>query len=278
MFVFFSFQKRKIPKQKVILLLINTTAMSYINYRIEGHTGILEFNRPEKHHAFNKTFLEELSALLEREKANPDLHILILTGGGEKAFSSGVDLSALLDLKTVEAAREFALLLESTSEKIFRFPKPTIAFINGFALGGGLGFATAADIRIMSTTAKVGYPAVKLGAILPVTCTLYLNSLVGEAKAKDLLLTGKIVDANQAFKLGLVQYTAEPEEGMPMALRIAGQIAEGGQTALHMTKQTVNFTLYKEIESAKIYAADNFAYLSQTAEWQKRIRAFAEKK
>ncbi len=251
--------------------------MSLINYKMEAGIGYLKFNRPDKYNAFNQDLLEELAALLRQESANDTLKVMIISGEG-KAFSSGVDLKALLDLKTVEQARSFALLLENTSELIYNFPKPTIAMINGLALGGGFGYATAADIRIMSTGAKVGYPAVKLGAILPATCTMYLKSLIGEGRTKDLLLTGRMIEAGEALQMGLVNYTANASELIDKAIAIARQITEAPALALEYTKNTVNFTTKREIEAAKLYAADNFAFLSQTTEWQARMKAFANKK
>jgi enoyl-CoA hydratase len=251
--------------------------MAYIDYSIKNNIGILKFNRPDKYNAFHKELLQELADLLVKENKNNDLKVLIITGEG-KAFSSGVDLKSLLDLKTVEQARDFALLLESTSELIYNFSKPTIAVVNGLALGGGFGYATAADIRIMSIGAKVGYPAVKLGAILPATCTMYLNSLIGEGRSKDLLLTGRMLQADEAMTMGLVNYIAMQDSLMQFAIDKANQIMEAPQLALLYTKNTVNFTTKKEIEAAKLYAADNFAFLSQTAEWQKRMNDFANKK
>ncbi len=250
--------------------------MKTINYQLQDSIGILKFNRPEKYNAFNRELLTELGILLRKENTNPDLKVLIITGEG-KAFSSGVDLKALLDLQTVEQAREFALLLESTSELIYNFSKPTIALINGIALGGGFGYATAADIRIMAETAKIGYPAVKLGAILPATCTMYLKALIGDGRTKNLLLTGRIIEHQEALSLGLVNYTAPAEELHEFAIKIARQIMEAPALALEYTKNTINFTTKREIEAAKLYAADNFAFLSQTEEWQKRMKNFTNK-
>ncbi len=251
--------------------------MTFINFKIEQGIGLLEFNRPEKYNAFNRKLLLELNQLLSEQNYNSDLKVLLITGAG-KAFSSGVDLKALLDLKGVEQAREFALLLEQTSELIYNFNKPSIAIINGLALGGGLGYATAADLRIMSTQAKIGYPAVKLGAILPATCTMYLKALIGDGHTKDLLLTGRMLQADKALQLGLTNYIANPEHLMNQAYELAKQIMEAPSLALTYTKNTINFTTKREIEAVKLYAADNFAFLSQTEEWQKRMLNFAHKK
>lgn len=250
--------------------------MKTIDYQIQNGIGLLKFNRPEKYNAFNSELLTELDTLLNRERQNTGLKVLIITGNG-KAFSSGVDLKTLTELTTVEKARKFALLLENTSEMIYNFNKPTIALINGIALGGGFGYATAADIRIMSETAKVGYPAVKLGAILPATCTMYLKALIGDGRSKDLLLTGRMIEYQEALTIGLVNYTVPTEQLENFAFKLAKQISEAPALALEYTKNTINFTTKREIEAAKLYAADNFAFLSQTEAWQKRIKNFINK-
>ncbi len=252
--------------------------MKNLEYNINNNIGLLKFSRIDKHNAFNTELLTELSELLEKEKTNKDLRLLIITGVGEKSFSSGVDLSALINFKDIEDAHDFAILLESTSEKIFNFPKPVIAAINGFALGGGFGYASACDYRIMADTAKVGFPAIKLGAILPVTCTAYLNALIGVGKSRDLLLTGRIVDSAEAEEIGLVNKVVNKNVLMEKAYEVANQILEGNDTAIYYTKRTINNLLIKDIEAQKMYAADNFAYLSQTKEWQKRMHDFNNKK
>lgn len=244
----------------------------------ENGIGILTLYRPEKHNALNKQLLKELSIFLEKEDKNPDLRLLIITGSGEKSFSSGVDLKTLTDFKDIEDTRQFAILLESTSEKILKFSKPTIALINGYALGGGFGYSAACDMRIMLDTAKIGMPAIKLGAILPVTCTLYLNALIGIGKTRDLLLTGRLVDAQESIDLGMVNRVFPKETIWEETFKLANTILEGNDIALFYTKRTINHTLLKEVEAQKLYAADNFAFLSQTKEWKKRIQNFTNKK
>ncbi len=251
--------------------------MKYINFHLEGGIGILSFNRPEKYNAFNADLLNELAVFLDNLNSDEGLKVLILTGEG-KAFSSGVDLKSLLELDTVEKAREFALLLESTSEKIYNFSKPVIAAINGLALGGGFGYATACDIRIVTDETKIGYPAVKLGAILPATCTVYLKNIIGEGKTKDLLLTGRMLNGKEIVDIGLATASVSVDNLLEYAKKTAVQIMEAPTLALDYTKRTVSFGTRLEIEAAKLYAADNFAFLSQTAEWKKRMSDFANKK
>ena len=252
--------------------------MNNIEYKIENKIGFIKFNRPNKHNAFNIDLLTELSELLDTEEKNTNIRALIFTGSGEKSFSSGVDLKELINFNSIEDARNFAILLESTSEKIFKFPKPTIAAINGFALGGGFGYSSAMDYRIIANTAKVGFPAIKLGAILPVTCTLFLNALIGVSKSRDLLLTGRIIESAEALEMGLVNKVVNQDQVINEAIKVTNTILEGNDTAITYTKRTVNNMLLKDIESQKLYAADNFAYLSQTVEWKKRMNEFNNKK
>ena len=215
--------------------------------------------------------------MLDRLSNDKTVRVLIITGAGEKAFSSGVDLTVLQNFSSIEDAREYALLLEGTSEKIFNFPKPVIAAINGYALGGGLGYAASTDYRIASENAKMGFPAVKLGAILPVTCSLYMTNIIGLTHTRDLLFTGRMITAAEAKEMTLVNQVVPHENLMGEALKVAEMMLEGTDMALFYTKKTLNTMLAKDIESQKLYAADNFAFLSQTDEWKERIMNFGKK-
>ncbi len=251
--------------------------MSKIKFSVNNKgIALIELNRPEALNAFNRELLTELSETLEEQSKNTDIRALIITGAGEKAFSAGVDLKALQTFENIEDARDFALLLEGTSEKIFNFPMPVIAAINGFALGGGMGYAAAADYRLIADTAKVGFPAIKLGAILPVTCTLYLKELIGMSYSRDILLTGRMLTANEALDINLVNEVVEKDKLLDRAYQLAETMIEGSNEALKYTKRTLNSLLATSIESQKLYAADNFAFLSQTEEWKKRIFSFGK--
>lgn len=253
--------------------------MNTIKYEInEKGICLLTFNRPEKYNSFSREFLDDLYETLTLLKKNKRVRIIILTGSGEKAFSSGADLKALQEFTSIEEAREFAILLEETSEQIFNFPTPIISAINGYALGGGMGYAAATDYRIIIDTAKVGFPAIKLGAILPVTCTLYLKELIGLSHSKDILLSGRLLDATEAKSMGLVNKVVKPSDLIKEAYKLAETIIEGSVDAVFYTKRTLNSLLAENIESRKLYAADNFAYLSQTKEWKARIGNFGKKK
>lgn len=243
----------------------------------ENGIYLLTFNRPDKYNSFNKELLDDLHKTLNTLKKDKSVRIIILTGAGDKAFSSGADLKALQNFSSIEEAREFALLLEETSEQLFNFPAPIISAINGYALGGGMGYAAATDYRIMVDNAKVGFPAIKLGAILPVTCTLYLKELIGMNYSKDLLLTGRLINATEAKKIGLVHQLVQPADLLKEAYKLAENIIEGSIEAVFYTKKTLNSLLAENIESRKLYSANNFAYLSQSKEWKKRISSFGKK-
>ena len=252
--------------------------MNTIKYEInEKGICLLSFNRLSKHHSFSRELLLDLKTALNILKDDKSVKIIIITGAGKKAFSTGADLKELQGLKTIEDARSYALLLEETSEQLFQFPTPVISAINGYALGGGMGYAAATDYRIIAESAKVGFPAIKLGAILPVTCTLYLKELIGMSHSKDLLLTGRMMNAAEAKSMGLVNKIVKDTDLMIEAYNLAENIIEGSTDAIMYTKKTLNSLLAAEIQSQKLYAADNFAFLSQTKEWQKRMGNFGKK-
>ncbi len=246
--------------------------MRYIKYKIENKIGLITLDREEKYNSFNLIMLEELYSVLEKEKNNAELNLLMINGAGEKSFCSGVDLNQLRVLETVEENRNFAQQLEKTVLSLFKFPKPTIALLNGYALGGGFGIAASCDYRIISEKAKVGFPAVQIGAIMPVSCTLIVSSLIGEGKAKNLMLTGRLLEADEALQIGLIDEITSFDKIMQKAQIVAKQMLKAGSIAVEMTKKTVNINLLRDIETYRLYAADNFAYLSQTKDWRERMK------
>jgi enoyl-CoA hydratase len=251
--------------------------MKYLTIEKQNHISLLTLNRPEKHNAFHLDFLTELEETIRSLGRDETVRLLIITGAGEKSFSSGVDLSALVEFESIEQARSFALQLESTMSALLCFPKPVIAAINGYAFGGGFGLASNADVRILAESAKIGFPAVRLGAILPVGCTLRLNALIGSGRSRELLLSGRIVDADEALQTGLVNEVVSKDSLLTRAYEIAKEILKGSDLALEMTKQLTNQELLVQMEQYSLSAAENFAYLAFTEEWKQRIQAFMKK-
>ncbi len=248
--------------------------MSYLKLEQDDEISIVTLNRPEKHNAFNLELLiglDELFKQLRREKTR----LVIITGAGEKSFCSGVDLKAVADFPNHSAARDFALQLEETMSTVLQFSKPVIAAMNGHAFGGGYGLASSADVRILKTGSKIGFPAVRLGAILPVGCTLRLTHICGTGLARELLLTGRVLSSAEALHYGLVNALAEDSQVLPKALELAAEILKGTDLALEFTKQVVNQTLIKEIQASKLHAAENFAWLAMTSDWKERMQKAA---
>ncbi len=250
--------------------------MKYLTIETKNDIALLTLNRPQKHNAFDLEFLMELEKAVQQLRQDKSTRLLIITGAGEKSFSSGVDLAALVQFKSIEEARIFALQLEATMTALLRFPKPVIAAINGYAFGGGFGLASNADVRLLVDSVKIGFPAVRLGAILPVGCTLRLNALIGSGRSRELLLSGRILQAEEALQIGLVNEITSNEKLIPRAFEIAEEILKGSDLALEMTKRLTNQDLLVQMEKYSVSAAENFAYLAFTDDWKNRIQAFMD--
>ena len=248
--------------------------MNFVNLKIEREIATVTLNRPEKHNSFNYGMLKELKQIFTELAEDKQVRAVILTGAGEKSFCSGVDLNEMVAFSSMEQARDFALLLEDANMALLQFPKPLIAAMNGHAFGGGYGLASSADVRLLTPEAKIGFPAVRLGAVLPMGCTLRLNAIIGSGHSRELLLTGRTVDAQEARRIGLVHFIVPRENLMAEAKRITAEILQGSDTALVMTKQMVNQELLSQIRQYSPMAAENFAYLAFTDDWKNRIRAF----
>jgi len=250
--------------------------LNYLKLDHEGEISIVTLNRPEKHNAFNLVLLKELETVF-RQLRRENTRLVILTGIGEKSFCSGVDLSEAAAFADHAAARDFALQLEETMSTILQFPKPVIAAMNGHAFGGGYGLASSADIRILREGSKIGFPAVRLGAILPVGCTLRLTHICGAGLARELLLTGRVLTSEEALHYRLVNFVTGAGQILNKARELAAEILKGTDLALEFTKQVVNQPLLKEIQSSKLHAAENFAWLAMTRDWKERMmKALAE--
>lgn len=251
--------------------------MKYLLIEKSNEICILTLNRPRKHNAFNQEFLQELQEFLKDLKKDKNNRLLIITGAGNKSFCSGVDLEQMM-FDDIEQAREFALQLEATNEELLRFPKPLIAAINGHAFGGGFGLAASADVRIIVDWARVAFPAVRLGAIMPAGCTLRINALIGAGRSRELMLSGRVLDTQEALQMGLVNHITSEKDLMPKAYEIAAEILKAPDLALSMSKQIINQELLVQLQQYSVSAAENFAYLAVTDEWKNRMRNFKQNK
>jgi len=242
---------------------------------VENNIGVITISRPKALNALNTNFFKEMDLLLDDIEGNDEIDVVVITGEG-KAFVAGADISEMCD-KTQKQGYEFSIFGQSVFDKIEKLSKPVIAAINGFALGGGCELAMSCDFRIASSKAKFGQPEVNLGLTPGFAGTQRLSRLVGLADALYLLYTADMINAEEAYRLRLVQKIVEPENLMEETLSIARKIASKGPEAIKLIKRATrngfntDFTSGCEIE-AKAFAS---LFEKQGAEGMK---AFMEKR
>jgi 3-hydroxypropionyl-coenzyme A dehydratase len=190
--------------------------MKYIQLESQGEVAILRINRPEALNAMNIDVVSELSQTVDKIGADESIKVIIITGAGEKAFCAGADISYMVDIDPI-TAEKYASSAQSVLNKIERIEKPVIGAINGYALGGGCELAMVCDIRIASSNARLGQPEVTIGIPPGWGGTQRLMRLVGPAKAKELVFTGRMIPAEEAFQLGLVNnvISLTPDDNLP---------------------------------------------------------------
>lgn len=216
--------------------------MSYQNILTEENEGILRItiNRPSKLNALNRDTIEELHQALANEGLDKDVKVVILTGSGEKAFVAGADISEFADFSPEEGKKLAAEGQAKLFDYVANFPKPVIAAVNGFALGGGLELAMAAHFRVASDNAKMGLPEVSLGVIPGYGGTQRLPQLVGKGRAMEMIMTAGMIDAQQALQYQLVNHVAEPDELMEFTESIAAKIMKNSMVAIKAAIKAVN--------------------------------------
>jgi len=253
--------------------------VQYDNILIETNEGVatVTINRPQALNALNGKTIGELLQCFQGLDVDPSVRVVILTGAGAKAFVAGADIAEMLAFDPV-AARGFARAGQQLFSLIESLSKPVIAAVGGFALGGGCELAMACDIRIASDNAKFGQPEINLGTIPGFAGTQRLPRLVGKGRAKELLLTGDVIDAQEAFRIGLVNKVVPQDELVAISRSLAGKIAAKGAFAVQWCKEAVNRGLEMEIDQACAYEADLFALTFATEDRAEGMRAFVEKR
>jgi len=250
----------------------NTIALTY-----QQRIATITLNRPDKRNAISFELVEEFLRALDEVEASSAL-VLIVTGAG-KAFSGGLDLESLKGLlgraheENVRDTQTMARLFRS----IYEFPKPTVAAVNGAAIAGGTGLATMCDITVASTEAKFGYTEVRIGFV-PAIVSSFLVRQVGEKHARDLLLTGRIFGADEAYRFGLVNEVVEPERLMPRVHEIAGLLLENSPGSLVATKRLIAGFGFEELNRQIAAAVDENARSRTTADFREGITSFLEKR
>jgi len=238
--------------------------------------GILTMNRPKALNALNSETLSELSSLIDEIVADDSVKVVIITGA-ERSFVAGADIVEMLNFTAAEG-RTFGQLGQATFFKIEKMNKPVIAAINGFALGGGCELSMACDIRIASEKAKFGQPEVGLGIVPGFGGTQRLPRLVGRGKAKEIIFTGNVYDAQEALRIGLVEQVVAPEELMETAKAMAKKIMRNGPYAVRLCKDAVNMGLDIDLASGQEYEATLFAVTCATSDKKEGMSAFVDKR
>lgn len=234
-------------------------------------------NRPEKLNALNGEVVEGLREAFHAAKSDPDVGAVIVTGTGEKAFVAGADISAFPSL-TPAAARDFSRRGQVVLDLLERLGKPSIAAINGFALGGGCELAMAATFRVASRTARLGQPEVNLGLIPGYGGTQRLPRLVGKGRALELILTGDPIPAEEAHRIGLVNRVVEPAELMGACRDLAKKILSKAPLAVKWALEAVHEGLELPFEAAEIHESALFGLSAGTDDMKEGVAAFLGKR
>ena len=238
--------------------------------------AIITINRPEKRNALNIKTREEGAALLEDLRSDDSVGVVLFTGAGDKAFIAGADI-AEFEGRTAITQRE-VMLGRSLFTAIDTFPKPVIAMISGYCLGGGCELALACDIRVASDTASFGQPEINLGIIPGGGGTQRLTRLVGEGKAMELILTGEIIDAKTAFSIGLVNHVVPQDQLKAKTMEIANRIADKSPVALRLAKDAVKAASRSNLDEGLRREVDLFALCFSSEDKDEGVRAFLEKR
>ncbi|MHB1404602.1 MAG: short-chain-enoyl-CoA hydratase [Desulfitobacteriaceae bacterium] len=239
--------------------------------------AIIKINRPKALNALNSETLTELSAAFDQVGADRSIKIVVLTGSGEKAFVAGADIAQMKDMNPLEG-RRFSQLGQETFRKAELLPQPVIGAINGFALGGGCELALACDLRIASENARFGQPEVTLGLTAGFGGTQRLPRLVGSGLASEILFAGEIIDAQEAYRIGLVNHIYPKESLMDEALSLAQKIARRAPVAVQLTKSAIQRGSNTDIDSGLAYEAEVFGLTFSTQDQKEGCVAFVEKR
>lgn len=282
------------------------STMKYIQLEPQGDIAILRINRPEALNAMNLDVISELSKIIDIIAADESIKTVVITGAGERSFCAGADISYMVNIDPMQAEK-YATSAQDVINKIDRLEKPVIAAVNGFALGGGCELAMACDIRIASSNAKIGQPEVTIGIPPGWGGTQRLMRLVGPAKAKELIFTGKMITADEAYQIGLVnkvinlgsddKIPPEAPKGdaakekeraneisktlnrklMDESLALAKEIAKNSFTAVKVSKKLINRGMDTDLETGLRLEIYGWALCFAHEDRQKMMSAFLNK-
>jgi len=243
----------------------------------DGEIGTLMINRPKALNALNMETLQEIQMGIQEVKNRSEVRVLIITGAGEKAFIAGADISEMRGMNSIEALN-FSKLGHLTLKMIEDLDRPVLAAVNGFALGGGTELALACDFIYASENAKFGLPEVTLGIFPGFGGTQRLPRLIGKGKAKELIMTGKMISSQEAFALGIANRVFSQSSLMEETKKVASQIAGNGAVAVRLAKMAVNAGFNMELTEACSLESYAFSLGFTTEDQKEGMTAFLEKR
>lgn len=247
-----------------------------ICFEIIEPAAVITLNDPKTYNAFSHQLVSELSEAIDKAASNEAARVVLITGG-DKVFAAGGDIEGMLKMSVFEASH-YSETVQKIFLKIEALPKPVIAVIGGPAIGGGCELALICDLRIASTKARFGQPEVDLGVMPGAGATKRLTRLVGPAIAKEMIFTGKVIDAATAKEIGLINQVVEPPELMNEAMKLAKKIAFKAPLAIRLAKETINRGLDTDLVSAMEYERRGFALLFSSTDRAEGMSAFIEKR
>jgi enoyl-CoA hydratase len=243
----------------------------------DGRVALLTVNRPEVLNALSTEILDELSSELLDLARDRDVGAVVLTGAGDRAFIAGADIAELA-IKTPLEARAYGELGQEIAHRLETMRKPTIAAVNGYALGGGCEMALACDVRLCAENAAFGQPEINLGIMPGWGGTQRLARTTSLGFAKEIIMTGRMISAEEAFQRGLVQAIYPGDQLVPKAMEMAALMAAKSPVAMAYAKEATNRSLHGDLGANFVHEADLFAILFSTEDAKEGLRAFTEKR
>ena len=252
-------------------------AFKLILYEKDEAVATITLNRPETLNAFSREVVEEVLQALEDVKNDENVRVVVLTGAGEKAFSAGADIKAMIGMNALRA-RDLSLMGEKLCLALENLEKPVVAALNGYALGGGLEVAMACDLRIASENARMGQTEINIGLIPGWGGTQRLTRLIGRTKAKELVFTGRMIDAKTAEQLGIVNMVVPTDKFRETVRQFALDLAAKAPVAIKVAKALINKGADISLHSALALEREGFGVVASTEDLQEGVKAFTEKR
>jgi enoyl-CoA hydratase len=249
----------------------------YIIHEKSEGIATITLNRPEALNAFSKDVVEEVLLALEDVRNDETVRVVVLTGAGEKAFSAGADIKSMVGMTSLKA-RELSLMGEKLCVALENLEKPVIAALNGYALGGGLEVAMSCDLRVASETARMGQTEINIGLIPGWGGTQRLTRLVGRTKAKELVFTGKMIDAKTAEQLGIVNMVVPADKFKETVRQFALELTSKAPVAIKVAKALINKGADIGLDSALALEREGFAVVASSEDLKEGVSAFTEKR